>query len=329
MLRTAILTSLLALGCFCHAAEEPNRLRITAGVRYNTILDRDTLDQATSWFQYRTRANYSVGLATGEAGAWTLRGLAGTGPLYTTSWNSFYSTIGQPVPSQSFNMRLIYLQDDYAGWTGQIGVIPPFHGDITDLGYDVDGWVRGGRLVAPVLEGNLQLVSGAIDRLSNPNAFQFWQEWNYFGSKIQQALPYSLSGFLSYEYLENDNYLGAQLQRTWALNENMSLATKAEALYNTNEGVPALGISTSLNTRPIRANLQYTYINDNFGLRGALSDDFFGFNHRLSLNFSGDVGLRGLRWFFQTDVKEQILRFRIGFNFTFDRTTPGYLLGSP
>ncbi|MGE9292595.1 MAG: hypothetical protein ACQKBW_03195, partial [Puniceicoccales bacterium] len=275
--RAGLMMGLVALCAMqpLDAAElEPSTISFKIGSRYNTEFYKDTMDQRTGWFQWRAQINYALGLAASPVGDFTLRGVAGTGGSYTSAWNKFASTTGQTVPDQVFNMRQIYLQDDYEGWRGQAGVIPPNGGDIPTLGYDSDGWVRGGRLIAPLGDGDFQLVTGAIDNLDDPNAFNGWEEWNYFGSKLVQPLPWwELKGALSYEYLADQNYVGAELGRAWELDEGMKLHGGLEALYNFTTPSWAWAAAARLKTSPVNVTLAYTYINPRFGLRGELSDD--------------------------------------------------------
>ncbi|MBC2596033.1 hypothetical protein H5P28_17335 [Ruficoccus amylovorans] len=326
-LTVGLLVGLLVSFTLPVAAElEPSSISFRIGMRYNTQFDKDTMDQRTGWLQYRGQISYALGLLSSPAGDFTLRGIAGTGRSYTSSWNSFVSTVGQTVPDQVFNMRQIYLQDNFEGWTGQIGVIPPNGDNIPTLGYDVDGWVRGGRVTAPLGEGRLQLVTGAIDHLSDPNAFQTWNEWNYFGAILEQPLPWwELRGGLSYEYLADQNYVGAEIARQWTLDEGMTLTGALEALHNFTTPTWAWAAAARLRTSPVTVGVAYTYINPNFGLRGELSDDFFTLGHRLSINFGGEALVKDWRWFVNTDVAEQLVRFRIGFNYTFGASEPGYL----
>ncbi len=305
---------------------EPSSIKFKGGMRYDSIFQKDGLHQNTSRFQFQATIEYALGLVSSPAGDFTLRGVAGTGGSYTSAWNTFATTDGKPVPDQLFNMRQIYLQDDLDGWHGQAGIIPPNSGDIWTLGYDTDGWVRGGRLVAPLGEGDFQLVSGSIDHLSDPNAFQMWDEWNYFGTKLVQPLPWwELKGSLSYEYLADQNYVGAELGRNWTLDEGLKLQSGIEALYNFTTPSWAWAAAAKLKTDPVNITLAYTYINPDFGLRGELSNDFFTLGHRFSVEFGGQVLLKDLKWFAKTDVTDQLLRIRVGFSYSFGDGKSGYL----
>ncbi|MDP0497613.1 MAG: hypothetical protein Q7Q73_15530 [Verrucomicrobiota bacterium JB024] len=310
------------------AEPDANYVRFSLGAEYSGLFDRDTLDAASSWLQFRARIFYSLGLASTPAGNFKLKGLAGTGSYYTYSWINILSTMGQKVPDKTFNMRQIYIQDEYEGWEFQGGVIPPNGGDITDLGYDSDGWVSGFRVTAPLGEGRLEAVTGIIDHLNDPNAFQEWGKWNYVGVKLAQPLPwYDIQGYLSYEFLQNENYVDFQLQRTWDLDEGMKLLGQLEAIHNFTTPSWAWGASGRLQTDWLNVIVEYTYINPDFGLRGELSEDFFTFGHRLDVEFNGPVPfVKGLDWFVMTDVAEQLLRVRAGFNIGFGGSTPGYLM---
>ena len=314
---------------------EPSSIQFKLGSRYDTKFLRENMHQTTSRFQFQATIGYALGLVSSPAGDFTLRGVAGTGGSYTSAWNTFATTNGQSVSDQVFNMRQIYLQDVIEGWVAQAGIIPPNSGDIPTLGYDSDGWVRGARLVAPLGEGDLQLVTGAIDHLSDPNAFNGWEEWNYFGTKLVQPLPWwELEGAFSYEYIGNNgvdylqdsNYLGAELTRIWELDEGMDLKGGLEALYNFSQPSWAWAAAAKLKTEPVDIGIAYTFINPRFGLRGELSNDFFTLGHRFSIDFSGEALIDGFKWFAKTDVTEQQLRFRVGFTYKFGGTAPGYLV---
>lgn len=309
------------------ATDEPNFMRLSLGMRYNTQFDKDTWAPLRGLFQYRTMATYSAGLVQSELGTLTLRGQAGTGPNYTVSWNAFASTLAQPLPAQKFNMRRIYLEGKRDGWLVQAGVTRPNQGDITDLGYDVDGWLRGGRIVAPVGEGTISVASGAIDHIFDPNAFQWWNDWNYFSGKIRQPLPWELAGFVNYEYLDDQNYLGAHLLRHWQLAEDIRLRGQLQAIHNFTTPSWAWGTSARLDIGSVRFSVEYTYINPQLGLRGALSDDFFSFGHRADIRIGGELFFEGFRWFLNTDVVERRVRFRGGFSYAFDAGIGGYLFG--
>ncbi len=312
-----------------HAADyedEPNYVRLDLGMRYTTLFDKDTLDQLTSSFAYRVTGFYSAGLADTTLGQWTLRGMAGTGSVYTSSNSTFANTTGRRIGAQNFNMRQIYLQSDLDLWRFQFGVLPPNHGDLADLSYDPDGWVRGGRVVAPLYDGSVEVVTGAIDRILDPNAFQWWNEWNYFGTRVRQNLPYDLSGAVAYEYLQDQNYLSAQLRQDWIREDDERLYGQAEFIYNDTRANWAWSAAVGYKIPDISILVNYTYINPSFGLRGALSSDFFSFGHRLDVRFSGDIDLvEGLRWYVYTDLVERGVRLRTGFTYRFGAGTGGFL----
>jgi len=234
--------------------------------------------------------------------------------------------MGRPTPAQNFNMRQIYVQSDLDMWRFQFGVIPPNHGDLVDLSYDFDGWVRGGRLVAPLYNGNIEFVSGAIDHLLDPNAFQWWDEWNYFCARIRQSLPYELSGYVAYEYLDDQNYISLQLRQDWISEKDEKLYGQLEAIFNETHNNWAWSAAVAYKIPEIKVLVNYTYINPTFGVRGALSTDFFSFGHRVDVQFSGNIELvDGMSWYCYTDVVERAIRLRVGLNYTFGKGTGGFL----
>ncbi|MGE9292594.1 MAG: hypothetical protein ACQKBW_03190 [Puniceicoccales bacterium] len=319
------------------AGLEPSSIKFRLGARYNSVFN-DAMAPQTGWAQWRTTIDYNLGLASTPIGDFTLQGEAGTGRNYTVSWNSFATTLeSKTVPDQVFNMRKIYLQDVVEGWVLQGGVIPPNSGDIPTVGYDVDGWLQGGRVVAPVLDGNVQVATGVLANVADPNAFKEWASWNYFSLKAVQQLPWELQGSLSYEYigdngvdyLQDSNYVGAELTRKWTLDDGIVLKGGLEAIHNFSQPSWAGAAAVSLKLKPVTIKLRYTYINPNFGLRGELSNDYFVDGNRVSINFGGDIpGVKNLKWFANTDLtdtKSKFMRIRAGLTYGFGASEAGYL----
>ncbi|MEM8550319.1 MAG: hypothetical protein AAGF10_05965, partial [Verrucomicrobiota bacterium] len=97
---------------------DPNYVRFRLGFRYNTQFNKESLDQTNSSFQYMATVKYSAGLLESDWGQTKLRAISGAGPFYTVSLNEFATTMDRPTRDHEYNVRQIYLQQDYEDWRG-------------------------------------------------------------------------------------------------------------------------------------------------------------------------------------------------------------------
>ncbi len=291
------------------------QLKISVPVRYDTVLGMDNGETLKNRIQYQFGLRYGFGLYRFAPDIrLSLRGLLGTGGSYTSQWNTAYDIKDALFDDQLLNMRQIYLEQDLHHWRLQVGIIPPVKGKVSNTSLDKDGWIRGARLVTPLQnEGRLELVTGAIDHLQSPNAFQLWEEWNY--AEVEWSQPWHV-GWLTeagYMRLDQENYLRAEVRRTWRFSEQLPLELAAELLHNWSASNWAYDVSAQVKSTFFTAVVEYSYVPQTFGLLGQLSNDFFTLGHLGMLAFKGPVAaLEHLGWFAKLYVNDELVRVNLG-----------------
>tara|TARA_B100001093_G_C26812859_1_gene1008304 strand:+ start:1046 stop:2050 length:1005 start_codon:yes stop_codon:yes gene_type:complete len=256
-------------------------ISVSAPVRYDHRLETDSGDAIRSRIQYQLAIRYDVGLFEfGGRRALNLKGLLGTGEKYTSQWNRFYDRLDDAPLQQPLNMRQVFLQwsDDFF-WL-QAGVIPPVKGTVSATSLDRDGWIRGARIVLKTwADGRVEFVGGALDHLEDPNGFQWWDDANY--AEFEWTQPYGAvfrSEFGLVRLSEQLHIRGEARALTRAL-ASMPMEFAAEYLYNFKRNTPAYDLNGQMTWAGMTLFFEYSHVDENFGLLGALSNDFFTFGH--------------------------------------------------
>ena len=189
----------------CWAQVTVDTLKLKTPVRHEYRVQRSTERDTQKSGSISVRITVRVGdLGWSELGRRTIEGLVGTGQKYTSQWNTTYSV------DEAFRLSIHCMRQIYLNWARnavqmELGIIPPVKGKVSATSLDKDGWIRGGRLVMPVLStGQLELVAGGLDRLEDPNAFQAWESVNYFEVEWTQMWNDS-NGFEVGQVRLNDN----------------------------------------------------------------------------------------------------------------------------
>ena len=294
---------------------ELNGLSLKLPTRYDSRIDRDSGELSKDRFQYQLSLRSEVSLLNlGKDGQLSLRSLVGTGGSYTSQWNTLRDRIKDEMGDQHLNLRQVYTELEFRHWRVQAGVIPPVKGKVSNTSLDKDGWIRGTRVVAPLpAQGRLEVVTGAIDHLEDPNALQTWDAWNYAEVEWTQDIIAGWRTELGYVYLDDETYLRAEVRRTWHFLGDLPLELATEGLRNLTTPNWAFDVSAVIKTRWLKTTLEYSHVPETFGLLGRLSNDFFVLGHLGMLAFKGPIGLiDGINWFSKTYLGEASIRANVG-----------------
>ncbi len=294
-------------------------VRLTLPVRYDTRVVRESGALSKDRLQYQLSLRTAVGLLRfGEDGRLGVRSLVGTGERYTGQWNTVYDRLNGELGEQHVNIRQLYTQLTLRDWRLQLGVIPPVKGKVSNTSIDRDGWIRGARAVAPLpFQGRLELVSGAIDRLDDPNPLQSWEGWNYAEVEWTQAITAGWRTEAGYVYLDRASYLRAEVRRAWRLLDQLPVELAAEGLRNVSTPNWAFDVSAQVKARWVTTTVEYSHIPQTFGLLGSLSNDFFALGHLGLLALKGPIGLLdGVNWFSKMYLGETDIRVNAGLAYT-------------
>ena len=295
-------------------------LDLFAPARYDLHAFRNQRELRKNRLQYQTSLYYKVKVFKGSnIGHFNLKGLIGTGESYTSQWNTGYDLIQDEIDDQFINMRQIFIEWSQQGWRWEMGVIPPVKGKVSNTSLDKDGWIRGTRLVIPLLgQGELELVTGAIDHLRDANAFQLWESWNYYEIEWTQHWMEHWRSEAGYVQLNQQEYLRAEGRWKGTLS-SFHLELAGEILRNVTTPTWAYDLSATLKMGDLTIVGEYSNVPTTFGLLGELSNDFFTLGHLGMLALKGAlIKKAGVHWFTKTYLGEEMFRAMAGLGIRFN-----------
>ncbi|MGQ8365486.1 hypothetical protein [Glaciecola sp. 1036] len=256
-------------------------------------------------FEYRVRYNPKIRFND----TWSLNSFIVTGNEYGSSHNTL-----DDGESDYLYMRRLYLrhQGDY-GKT-ELGVIPTYKGRVSSSGLSKDGWIKGVRHVRKLGNDNLEIVLGELSTLDASKALQTPETLNYieieYSARIDQQWSYEISA----ERMTGGNFVRTEMR--YKTSELTTLFAEFIArLYETKyKTVWGLESEFALANYPIEYFVHYAFVDDDFGLRAELTEDFLGTGHGIAGELGGSINDSGLAWFAGFEAVENNSRFQIGIN---------------
>ena len=318
ILAAAVLVTLCATQV--GAQPEVKSLAVSAPVRYDHRLETATGEAIRSRFQYQLAIRYDAAiLQPSSSRSLHIKGLLGTGEKYTSQWNRFYDRLDDAEREQPINMRQIYVEwDDTLYWV-QLGVIPPVKGKVSATSLDRDGWLRGGRLVMRTwADGRFEFVGGALDRLDDPNGFQWWEHANY--AEFEWTQPYGdrFRAEVGLVRLSDAFHVRAESRFMGRPIPTIPVEFAAEYLHNLERDAFAYDFNVMTSWRGASIFVEYSNVEQDFGLLGALSNDFFTFGHlyHLTVRYRPKT-LNGFGLFFKGYRGEETSEFKTGLSYNY------------
>lgn len=273
-------------------------------IRYDNRSNRPSREQ------YRLRYYPSLNISD----AWSINSFVVTGDDFSSSHNTFGSDSTDYIYARRLFMRH---EGDY-GKT-EIGVIPTFKGRVSSTGLSKDGWITGVRHVRTLKNNSaLEVVIGQLGNAQADQAFTFGNEDEYveieYSARMNQRHSYeaSLERMVSGSFIRGEYRYRLNDEDTAFIELVQRVDSPAEKLVVGASGEFTLFTNTT--PYPIEYFAYYSYIDDDFGARAELIEDFLGTGHGGSIEISGIVSeAHDLEWFIRTDVVDSVSRLLAGF----------------
>ena len=308
LLFNALLTACFIFPVSANTAVFSQKLDIQ--IRYDNRSNRPSREQ------YRLRYYPSLNVSD----AWSINSFVVTGDDFSSSHNTFGSESTDYIYARRLFMRH---EGDY-GKT-EIGVIPTFKGRVSSTGLSKDGWITGVRHVRKLKNNSaLEVVIGQLGNAQANQAFMLGNEDEYveieYSARINQRHSYeaSIERMVSGSFIRGEYRYRINDQDTAFIELVQRVDSPAEKLVVGASGEFTLFASAT--PYPIEYFAYYSYIDDDFGARAALIEDFLGTGHGGSIEFSGVISeTHDLAWFVRTDVVDSVSRLLAGIKLTFAR----------
>ena len=265
--------------------------------------------------QYRLRYYPSVALTS----AWSLNSFVVTGDDFSSSHNTFGSD-----NTDYLYVRRLYLRHENDYGKTELGVIPTYKGRVSSTGLSKDGWITGIRHVRQLANDTaIEVVTGQLAYADASEAFDIGGEDTYFEVEYSAKMGQRHSYEASFEKMLGGTF--ARGEYRFRVNEEDTAFVELVQRIDENAAKIVVGTSgefaaSAFNTSyPVEYFAYYSYINNNFGERAELIEDFLGTGHGGSLEFSGVLSEKhDVEWFVRADVVDSVSRLLAGVKLSFE-----------
>lgn len=247
-------------------------------------------------------------------------GMATSGSRYTTRWSTIYD-FDDPeggLAPPALAVRQLFVQASAWRLRAQAGAIPPYKADISRTTLAWYGWVDGGRLELDYGPGVVEVVGGRIADLETPGAFFRRGEPNFAEIEVSHGFSEVWGAELAFESLDAEPYLKGEVSAALSAWRTAAPSLTVEGLYNLDTAAPAVDVSAGGDVLAcllgraedrLVARLNYTWIHEEIGTRGRLSDDFDGVGHLFAVRLKGTILPEyGLSWFSRVNLSQDAPR---------------------
>jgi hypothetical protein len=275
--------------------------------------------------QNRIQASLRIPFQIDIAGAFNINGLTSTGSSFQSRWETL-KDLKKKEENRKFNLNLrqFYLEKKIDDFRVQFGALPAIKGSVSSTGLGSNGWMDGLRLDQKTGIGTFEVAAGSINEINNPNFFDRVFVANFFEFEFTGTfIPNSIIEF-SYEKLLFVDYLRGEYRYDLIKGNKKHLEFAVEGLYNTQKESMSFGFTVT--TAPLAffdedlakymdLKVYFNHTDNNIGLRGILTDDFYKFGNSVTIEAKGTITPRkAVGWFFESYISE-IPRFLVGLRF--------------
>ena len=180
-----------------------------------------------------------------------------------------------------------------------------------------DGWVRGMRAVLYLpREGELEGVTGAVDHLNRPSAFQLPTRWNYNEVEWTQPWHDSIRTELGALMLTRAHIVRGEVKYRGDAPFSVRYELSGELLRDVRTRRYAYDLMLRLEQSGYHLKLEYSKIDERFGLLGRLVNDYFSLGSVVMGAVDGPIWWSQFRWFTRFYRSDTVTRGMLGLSDT-------------
>lgn len=292
------------------------------GVKIPTRVDHQRFNQSrevkASRYQLQLSADLEVSLIGGRDRGLQLITLIGSGDSFTSQWSNIYDFTTHEQRPLELSMRQLYLH--YLDRWGRVsmGVIPPNRGFISNTSMDSDGWVRGARIALYLGRGGeLEGVTGSVGNINDPSVFQTPDSWNYHKVEWTQPWLKPLKTRLGATLLKRARIARGQIRYHFKGIGEIHYGLNGELLYDFKAKRYAYDLMLELKKSSYRLRLEYSLLDERFGILGTLVNDYFSLGSVKMIALDGPTAWDQLRWFTRMYHSDKLSRGMLGMTYSF------------
>jgi hypothetical protein len=307
MKKLLIISTILFISIFNLQGQTLDKISMIWETRY------DAIDFGRE--QNRIQASLRIPFQIDVAGVFNVNGLTSTGSSFQSRWETL-KDLKIKNESQRFNLNLrqFYLEKKIDDFRIQFGALPAIKGSVSSTGLGSNGWNDGLRVDQTTKIGTFEIATGSINEINNPNFFDRVFVANFFEFEFTGTfIPNSVIEF-SYEKLSSLDYIRSEYKYDAIKGKNKHLELTIEGLLNTQKSSLSFGFTVT--TAPLAffqedlakymdLKVYFNHTDNNIGLRGILTDDFYKFGNSITIEMKGAITpKKAVSWFFESYISE-------------------------
>lgn len=262
--------------------------------------------------RYQSRVRFFPSFTFDDAKQWSLNGFAVTGDDFSSSHNTL-----DDGEADLFYLRRVFLRYENAQGKTEVGVIPTYKGRVSSTGLAKDGWIQGIRHVRNVKDGKIELVLGSLDDTRASHALQGPNKLSYFELEYSGQITQQLSLEGSLERLLETNFASGEIRYQSSLDSTFAF----EVISNIEDQGTKLVLSVERTFVMLAQQWElfsyYSYVDDNFGPREELTEDFLAIGHGIAFELTSSLGIDALDWFTKFEAYQGNSRVQLGVKYKF------------
>lgn len=301
-----LLSALTVIGSQPLMAQKLTNIRTVAETRY------DMLEYGDAY--YRVQGAFRNWMTIDLGKGFSVKTHISSGERFQSRWSTA-TDFKKPAERRfmTINMRQLYLEYEYQNSRLQFGTIPPVKNIVTSTSLEATGWVDGVRFTQQTSNGwEFEFVAGGLNDLNQPNMFVRPRKFNFGEIEINKAINDQWRLDIKSEILDKSPYLATEVRFT---PNPRAPQFSTEYLRNLDNGSQSINLAASYDFNNLYRDREnsgfYTYvifstIEEDIGLRGTLSDDFYDLGTSLIIELEGPLKRDiNLSWFARQVFMEQ------------------------
>jgi hypothetical protein len=301
-----LLTAIFVMASQSLLAQKMTNVRTVAETRY------DMLEYGDAY--YRVQAAFRNWMTIDLGKGFTVKSHISSGERFQSRWSTA-TDFKKPAERRfmTISIRQLYLEYEFKQSRFQIGTIPPVKNFVSSTSLESSGWVDGVRYVTETTNGwEFEFVAGGLSGLNQPNMFVRPKKVNFVEFEVNKTINETWGLDIKSEILDKSPYLTTEIR--FKPNDSAPQFT-AEYLRNLDNGSQSIHLAAMYDFHqlyPERENsglktfVMFSTIDEDIGLRGTLSDDFYALGSSLKIELEGPLKRDiHLSWFARQVFMEQ------------------------
>lgn len=273
-------------------------------LRFDSRYDRIDGGAQANRLQNSALVSFTLDLAAGVQ----LAAMAVTGDDFTSRWHTWYDLRDGDTERMALALRQLYVQRWFGPLRVQAGSLAPVKGSVSTTGLEDLGWIDGVRAEVHSSGGGVvEVVGGSLTDPGEPDLFLRQRRLDYGELEAGHPLPLGLAMEGAVHVLGEAIYPKAEL--SWRGDGRLSaLQLRVEGAVQARSGATqgAAGVWADVGQLAtdregwhgrLRTQASCRWVDPDFGIFGALAEDFYQYGGECRLRARGHVDPKGyLAW---------------------------------